>query len=96
MLFLKRGCSSYADIGDVIRKARLGDYVVKNVPSLKHFQYKDIGNQDYDTESLVSLSYSMRLLVRWTLNGSWYSSVFEKKIHVVWLLSLQVNIILIY
>lgn len=67
MLFLKRGCSSYADIGDVIRKARLGDYVVKNVPSLKHFQYKDIGNQDYDTESLVSLSYSMRLLVRWTL-----------------------------
>ncbi|XP_074326379.1 amidase 1-like isoform X3 [Apium graveolens] len=48
--------------GDVIRKTRLGDYVVQNVPSLKHFRYKVIGNQDYDTESLVSLSYSMRLL----------------------------------
>lgn len=59
----------YADIGDVIKNARLGDYVVNNVPSLKHFRYKDIGDQDYNTESLVSLSYSLRLLVRCTLNG---------------------------
>ncbi|XP_074326376.1 amidase 1-like isoform X2 [Apium graveolens] len=64
--------------GDVIRKTRLGDYVVQNVPSLKHFRYKVIGNQDYDTESLVSLSYSMRLLVRYQLknnHGEWVRTV---------------------
>lgn len=70
MLFLVHGCSLYADdIGDVVNYARLGDYVMNNVPSLKHFRYKDIGNQENDTESLVSLSYSMRLLVRCTLKS---------------------------
>lgn len=73
MLFFIHGCSLYADIGDVMKTVGLGDYVVNSVPSLKHFRYKDIGDQDYDTESMVSLSYSLRLLVRCTLNGSCYN-----------------------
>ncbi|WOH14384.1 hypothetical protein DCAR_0933903 [Daucus carota subsp. sativus] len=64
--------------GDVLKNVRLDEYIVNNVPSLKHFQYNHIGNQDYDTECLVSLSYSMRLLVRYELknnHGEWVRTV---------------------
>lgn len=51
--------------GDIVKYARLGEYVMNKVPSLKYFTPKEIGSQEYNIESLVALSNSMRLLVRY-------------------------------
>ncbi|XP_023644972.1 amidase 1 [Capsella rubella] len=63
-----------------VNKVNLGDYIEKNVPSLKHFMTSDnvTTQQDFCIPSLMALSSSMRLLQRYEFkinHGAWVSSV---------------------
>ncbi|XP_027364875.1 amidase 1 isoform X2 [Abrus precatorius] len=63
---------------DVLKSEILGDYVMANVPSLKHFMSKDNTDQVYNIPSLAALSSSMRLLQMYEFknnHGEWISAV---------------------
>ncbi|KAH9604589.1 hypothetical protein KSS87_006582 [Heliosperma pusillum] len=64
--------------GQVVKFMTLGDYVEKNVPSLKHFMSQGSNSEEYKIQSLAALSSAMRILQRYEFknnHGEWISSI---------------------